>query len=132
VSHESLTERVALIRSTREWSSLEEVALAVSVASESERRIYVERRSDLYRWSLAHPGGGYPILRITARFLRVDYQRIFVGFRTLPDGTAILCDDPSVVEEPDVWAILEPPSALTAAEALGLITSSLGNTPPPA
>ena len=72
MSHESLTERVALIRSTREWSSLEEVALAVSVASESERRIYVERRSDLYRWSLAHPGGGYPILRITARFLRVD------------------------------------------------------------
>jgi hypothetical protein len=132
MSHESLSERVALIHSTREWSSLPDVALAVSAASESERRIYVERRSDLYRWSLAHPGGGYPLLRIAARFLHVDHGRIFGGFRTLSNGMAIMCDDPSVVEEPDVWAILEPTTTVSTAEAVELITNSLGTDAPPA
>jgi hypothetical protein len=127
MSHESLSERVALIQSTRSWSSLQDVALAVSVASESGHRIYVERRSDLYRWSLAHSGGGYPLLRITARFLHVDHGRIFVGFRTLPNGMAIMCDDPNVVEEPDTWAILEPTKPVSASDAVELITNSLGN-----
>ena len=131
MSHESLNERVALIQSTSTWSSLEEVALAVSVASESEHRIYVERRSNLFRWSLAHPGGGYPILRITARFLHVDYRRIFVGFRSLPDGMAIMCDDPSVVEKSDVWAILEPKRTVSTAEAVELIANVLGTDTPP-
>jgi len=63
----------------------------------------VERRSDHYRWSLAHPGGGYPILRITARFLHVDHSRIVVGFRTLSNGIALMCDDPKIVQEADVW-----------------------------
>ena len=132
MSHESLRERFALIQSTRTWSPLEEVALAVSVASESEHRIYVERRSDLYRWSLASPGGGYPILRITARFLRVDHARIFVGFRTLPNGMAIMCEDPSVVEEPDSWELLEPTTTVSTAEAVDLITSAIGAAVPPA
>ena len=131
MSHESLNERAALIQSTRTWSPLEEVALAVSVASETERLIYVERRSDLYRWSLAHRGGGYPILRITARFLHVDYGRIFVGFRTLPHGMATMCEDPSVVEEPDDWAILEPTTTVSTTEAAELITSAVGPDAPP-
>jgi hypothetical protein len=132
MSHESLNERVALIQRTRTWSPLEEVALAVSVASESEHLIYVERRADLYRWSLASPGGGYPILRITARFLHVDYGRIFVGFRTLPGGMAIMCDDPNVVEVPDVWAILEPTTTVSTVEAVDLITSAIRAAVPPA
>jgi hypothetical protein len=106
---------------------LQDVALAVSVASESGHRIYVERRSDLYRWSLAHSGGGYPLLRITARFLHVDHGRIFVGFRTLPNGMAIMCDDPNIVEEPDTWAILEPTKPVSASDAVELITNSHGN-----
>ena len=103
MTQNSLDARVALIQSNRTWSELKEVALAVSIASESERRIYVERRAQLYRWSLAHSGGFYPLLRITARFLGIDYTDIYVGFRTLPDGTAIICDNPQVVEEPDSW-----------------------------
>jgi hypothetical protein len=51
MSHESLSERVALIQGTRSWSSLPDVALAVSVASDSAHRVYVERQGDFYRWS---------------------------------------------------------------------------------
>jgi hypothetical protein len=121
----SSDERVALIQSNRTWSQLTEVARAVSVASGSERRIYVERRSDLYRWSLTHAGGGYPLLRITARFLRVDYKRIFVGFRTLPDGTTIICEDPSTIDEAEVWAVLELTSPVSPTEAAELIANEL-------
>ena len=67
VTENSLDARVALIQSNRTWSELREVAKAVSVASELERQIYVERRVQLYRWSLAHSGGAYPLLRIAAR-----------------------------------------------------------------
>ena len=132
VSHESLNERVALIQSTRTWSPLEEVALAVSVASESEHLIYVERRSGLYRWSLAHPGGGYPILRVTARFLHVGHARIVVGFRTLPNGISIMCDNPSVVEEPDSWEVLDPTTPVSTAQAVELITGAVGAPATPA
>ena len=131
MSHESLSERVALIQSTRTWSPLPEVALALSVASESESRIYVERRSDRCRWSLAHPGGGYPILRIAARFLHVDHARIFVGFRTLDNGMAILCEDPTGFDEPNAWAVLEPTAPVTTAEGVELITDALGEAPVP-
>jgi hypothetical protein len=67
-------ERRGLLRSIFEPSSLDEVAEAVSVATEDEKRIYVERIGGRYRWSLTSAGGMYPLLRITARFLRVDYQ----------------------------------------------------------
>ena len=124
MTEESLDARVALIQSNRTWSPLDDVARAVSVASETERRIYVEQRSGLYRWSLAHAGGGYPLLRIAARFLGVDYHRIYVGFRTLPDGTAIICDDPGAVEEPHEWALLDVPTAVDPVAAAELIASA--------
>jgi len=124
MTEESLEARVALIRSTRTWSELGEVAKAASVASETERRIYVERRSDLYRWSLAHAGGGYPLLRTAARFLGIDHHRIYIGFRTLPDGTAILCDDPESVECPDEWALLALPAPVSPAVAAEFIAGA--------
>ena len=126
MSHESLSERVALIQSTRTWSPLSEVALAMSVASETDHRFYVERRSDLFRWSFAHSGGGYPILRIVARFLHVEHDRILMGFRTLPNGMAIMYDDPNVVEQPDAWAILEPATTVSTLEAVELIAGAVG------
>ncbi len=124
MTQDSLAARVALIQSNRTWSELNEVATAVAVASASERRIYVERRAQLYRWSLAHSGGGYPLLRITARFLGIDYTRIYVGFRTLPDGTAIICDDPQAVEEPDSWTLLDLPDAVDPESAAILIAKT--------
>lgn len=97
----------------------------MSVASELERRIYVERRSPLYRWSLAHSGGGYPLLRIAARFLGIDYKRIYLGYRTLPDGTAIICDDPQAVGEPDEWALLSLPDVISPGAAAELIAEAI-------
>jgi hypothetical protein len=100
-------ERQPLARSIFEPSSLDEVAEAVSVATKDETRVYVERIGNSYRWSLTHPGGGYPLLRIAARFLRVDYHRIFIGFRTVADGVVVLSEDPDKAEDPDAWAVID-------------------------
>jgi hypothetical protein len=99
--------RLALLRSVFQPSPLEEVAEAVAVASEHERDLYVERVDGGYRWSLTHPGGGYPLLRITARFLGADYTRLAVAFRTVADGVYVLCADPQEPTTPEAWAILD-------------------------
>jgi hypothetical protein len=99
--------RQRLIRSVFEPSSLEEVTAAVAVAvAEGERDIYVERSRGQYRWSLCSKGGSYPLLRITARFLKVDYRRAFIGFCTIPGDWCILVEDPAARAEPDSWAVL--------------------------
>jgi hypothetical protein len=100
-------ERRRLLRSIFEPSSLDEVAEAVSVATEDERQIYVERIGYLWRWSLTHPGGAYPLLRITARFLRRDYHGLVIGFRAVADGVFILAGDPATDQDPDAWTVLE-------------------------
>ncbi|MGH9917793.1 MAG: hypothetical protein ACRD6W_02805 [Nitrososphaerales archaeon] len=99
-------ERKALIRSVFEPSSLEDVVKAGSVATEFERQLYVERFGDRWRWSLAHAGSGYPLLRISARFLQMDYTALQIGFRTLDNGISILCRDPEHSEIPDASAVL--------------------------
>jgi hypothetical protein len=99
-------ERVRLTRSIYAPSSLDAVAEAVAVATQVEKRIYVERTGDEYRWSLTHPGGPYPILRITARFLRVDYHAIVVGSRKVADGVCVIAGDPASDLAPDAWAVL--------------------------
>ena len=98
--------RAKLIQAAFEWSPLDVVAEAISEATEHERRVYAERLGDQFRWSFVHPGGGYPLLRITARYMGVDYHRIIVGFRTLENGLAILFDDRADETPPDRWAIL--------------------------
>ncbi len=98
--------RLELLRSIFEPSSLDEVARAVAVASEHERRLYVERVDGAYRWSLTHTGGGYPLLRITARFLRVDHTRIAVAFRTVTEGVCVLCTDPQEPTKATRWAVV--------------------------
>ena len=118
--------RATLIQSIRTWSPLAAVADAVSVASAVENRIYIERLGDRYRWSLSSKGGSYPLLRVTARFAEVDYQRIVVGFRTLPDGTAIICDDPGAVVLADAWALVDVVDQVSPAEAADLVTSGIG------
>jgi hypothetical protein len=107
VSERPDARRLELFRSVFEPSLLDDVAEAVAVATEYEPRIYVERVGDAYRWSLTHSGGGYPLLRITARFLRVDYTRIMVAFRTIADGVCVLCADPSEPTSVESWAVVE-------------------------
>lgn len=101
------SERRRLLRSVFEPSSLDEVAEAVAAATEYEKHVYVERLDNSYRWSLTSPGGMYPLLRITSRFLRVDYHRIVIGFRAVADGIYVLAKDPESDKEPDAWAVLD-------------------------
>lgn len=99
-------QRVRLYLCIFEPSSLEEVAEAVSAATEDETHVYVERIGRAYRWSLVHPGGAYPLLRIAARFLRIDYHRIVIGSRKVAAGVWIVREDSAEVGRPDAWAIL--------------------------
>jgi hypothetical protein len=100
-------ERRRLLRSVYEPSSLDAVAEAISVATEDEKRIYVERIGSRYRWSLTSAGGMYPLLRITARFLRIDYHRIVIGFRAVAKSVYVLCEDPAEPTEPDAWTAID-------------------------
>ncbi len=98
--------RSRLIKSTRDWSSLEDVATAVSVATEYESAFYIERIGHTYRWSLVHRGGPYPLLRTTARFLGVDFRSIFIGCREVGDGYSALSEHPGGDPPPDGSTIL--------------------------
>jgi hypothetical protein len=124
--------RLQLLQSVFEPSSLATVAEAVAAVTEHETQVYVERLSDGWRWSLAHRGGSYPLLRITARFLQVEHHKIIIGFRTLPDGFSVLCDDPKVVEQPEVAAIIDfdPESSPVSVERriVDLLGAPLGSS----
>jgi hypothetical protein len=98
-------ERERLCRSVFWPSPLDEVAEAISLATESFHDVYVERRGDQYRWSLATKGGPYPLLRITAKYFQVDYLSVIVGFRQVGDGWCVQIVD-GTDTEPDAWAVL--------------------------
>ena len=49
-------DRAVLILRTRDPSTLDEIAEAVSVAGETERWLYVERFEEGWRWSLGRSG----------------------------------------------------------------------------
>jgi hypothetical protein len=120
--------RLELLRRVFEPSSLDDVAEAVAVASEHARRLYVERVDGGYRWSFTHPGGGHPLLRIAARFLRVNYTYLRVGFRTVTDGVYVLCADPEQSTIAAAWAVVEfdgPTSSEGAGERIELALSSV-------
>ncbi len=113
-------ERERLFQSVFHPSPLDEVAEAVSVATENLPHIYVERLGDRFRWSFATRGGGpYPQLRITAQFLRMDYASLRgVGCREVGDEWCVQIVDESQMG-PDAWAVLafEEP---TPADEVGL------------
>jgi hypothetical protein len=48
--------------------------------------IYVERRGTSFRWSPAHRGGPYPLLRTTAKMLGVDYRLLTLSCKLAPGG----------------------------------------------
>ena len=119
-------ERARVIRSVFNPSPIEAVAEAVSTAWDAAPALYVERIGDAYRWSPAHKGGAYPLLRVSARFLQMDYQALMIGFRTVDDGYAVLARDPEHEPVPDAAAILVPSQAPTSTEALEMIKEAMG------
>jgi hypothetical protein len=99
-------DRQRLLVGTRYPSPLEEVAEAVSVFTEYPGDAYVERFGADWRWSPAHRGGSYPLLRITARFLQVDHYRVIVPFRTVHGDWAVLMPEEDESERPNGSVIL--------------------------
>ena len=99
-------DRRRLIRSIDEWSTLDEVAEAISAASEARRTIYAERLDQGYRWSLAQQGGAYPLLRTAARFLRTDYTKIGTGFPHARRRDVDRLRTPEVSANPDRWTLI--------------------------
>jgi hypothetical protein len=118
-------ERARLIRSCFVPSPIEVVAEAIAAAWDAAPALYVERLGDKYRWSLAHTGGAYPLLRLTARFLRIDYQALLIGFRTVEDGYSILTMDPEEESGPDAATTLKLASPVDPDEAARLIEGHL-------
>jgi hypothetical protein len=116
-----ILKRSQLIKSTGEWSTIETVSLAVSVATEFQTELYVERLGDRYRWSLIHRGGPYPLLRITAKYLQVDYNSIIVGCREVGNGWSGLSGNETESMEPNAWVVLSFEGPTTAADVGALI-----------
>jgi hypothetical protein len=119
-------ERHRLALSIFEPSSLHRVADAVAAATEDQKRVYVERVGDAWRWSLTDSGGPGPLLRITAQFLRTDYRHLSLGCRALADGIYVLCEDTLGDANPDAWAILEFDSPAQTAEVKERIWRAFG------
>ena len=111
--------------SIRRGARLDAVAHAVAAASGKTRFVYIERRGSLFRWSPAHRGGAYPLMRETAKVLGVDHHRIILPFRTLPTGLAIVNAEPPYSSPADGWTVLEFESAESVQEVRARIRAAL-------
>jgi hypothetical protein len=123
---EPAPEVAGLSRSIFEPSPLEEVAEAIFVASERESEVYVERFDDRYRWSLVHKGGAYPLLRVTAAFLQMDYHALAIGTRTVAGGYAALAEYPEDEPEPDASAVIALQWGTLPDDAVARIRAAVG------
>ena len=111
-----------LFQSVFNPSPLEEVAEAVSVATEICRNIYVERRGDQWRWSLATKGGPYPLLRLSAQYLKMDYAALRgVGSRVVGDEWCVQIVQTDT--EPDAWAVLTFDECATVQQVVERLTN---------
>jgi hypothetical protein len=125
-SREPDPERHRLALSIFEPSSLHRVAEAVAAATEDQKRVYVERVGDAWRWSLTDARGPGPLLRITAQFLRTDYRLLSLGWRAVADGIYVLREDTHRDADPDAWAILEFDNPAQTAEVKERLWKAFG------
>lgn len=114
-------ERQRLVRSVFRPAPLEDVAEAVSVATEKFHDIYVERLGDLWRWSVATKGGAYPLLRITARYLQMDPYSLVSGYRQVAGGWFVQLVENDT--EPDVWSVLRFDEFATVQQVVERLTN---------
>jgi len=107
-SRMSAAHRRQLARTMMEPSSVEDVVDAIATfAKRSDAKVYVERRADGLRWSPAHPGGPYAILREVARFLDLDHHTLVVGSAAL-NGTSVAAPKPRRMPKPAAWSFMAP------------------------
>jgi hypothetical protein len=121
-------ERLRLARSMRRVSSLAVVAEAVAEATRTDREIYVERWASGWRWSLAHRGGAYPLLRIVARFLQIPHDALMLSFDTTTDGYAYFRPPPRNPARPRGWTVLRFDRPATAEEVRARIARATFRT----
>ncbi|MEP7378025.1 MAG: hypothetical protein ABI725_00525 [Chloroflexota bacterium] len=116
-------------RSISHGAPLDEVAQAIAATNGLIRFIYVERLgADLYRWSPAHRGGPYPLMRETARYLGVNHHGLVLPFRSLADTglTVIPADASEPARPPEEWTVLEFESAVPVETVRRLILKNQG------
>jgi hypothetical protein len=99
--------RERLARGIVKISPLTVVAAGIAAATEFERSLYVERFAGGFRWSMAHRGGPYPLLRVTARFLGLDHWQVMVGCGPAPVAGWSIIPRPSNAPEPIAHALLD-------------------------
>lgn len=119
-------------------ASLAVISQEVSRASAVTPLHYVERRADVYRWSPAHRGGPYPLLRVVAKLLDVDYHGLVLPCRGLPQSNAGFGADGfwdglcivtglELATPPDAWTVLELQQPATPAEVRHRLADALND-----
>jgi hypothetical protein len=112
----------SLPRSVFDWAPLTEVGHAI--ATTWRRKLtYVERRGAQYRWSPAHRGGPYPLLREVAKAIGVPHDSIVLPFMTI-DGCAVLMAE-GRPDAADALAWIDGISSLDPVEASAAIELAL-------
>jgi hypothetical protein len=111
----------------RNWSSLDDVVAAIAWAvAGHDRRIWIGRSDNRWRWSFATPGGAYPLLRTVASYLEMDHHRLLMSFTTTEDGYAIVEGKSTADSE----VTLSVPAGATPTEVEALIAGSVPVRPP--
>lgn len=101
------TRRRKLADTMTQPSSIEDVIEAITRFGERPyAKIYVERRGAGYRWSIAHRGGPYPLLREVAKFLDVPHTSVLVHSTTVDGWTVVALTGP-LPNTPEAWAIID-------------------------
>jgi hypothetical protein len=132
-------DRERLAHAIKSSAPLDLAAEGIAAATEfTPLLVYVERRGDRYRWSPAHRGGPYPLMRVTARFLQMDHQGLVLPFRTLTnetpagfgqdgiwEGVCIVRGSEDDQGPPDAWTVLEFDAAQTAADVKVMLAAKL-------
>jgi Domain of unknown function (DUF6438) len=99
--------RRELVDTMTEPSSAEDVIRAIaSFGVRPSVKIYVERSGRGYRWSMAHRGGSYPLLREVATFLDLPYTSLLLPC-TGVQGWTVIAPTGFLKYVPTSWAILE-------------------------
>ncbi len=131
-------ERVSLAQGINHATTIDIVAKGIALAIPFTPLIYVERRGAAYRWSPAHRGGPYPLMRITAKFLQMDHGSLVLPFRALDqggqpgfgrdgfwDGVCIVRTDDDESGPADEWTLLEFDAPATASATASAIRARI-------
>jgi len=91
--------------------SLRDAAEAIAGHARADSYVYVEERTDGYRWSPTHRGGPYPLHREVALVIDVPYNVFMLPFETIDGSAVVRAEDPraaSVIRRGFVRATSEP------------------------